>query len=692
MRFYFDTETAGLMGPVIVTQYAIDDGPIHVCAPEEFPFHYLYDPSVTAVAFNARFDLFKMYQVLHAQDQSLRSYERPVKPFTCKTVDLWVWSQLFGPFHKYAACKGRSKSGKPVAAIRRCPKQCVDEVVAAVTPRLAALLPKTAEITTSMHEVEFTAGLQTVEFIVTLRKGLKDHAEWLGEGGKIDIESVFPLSDFDEKEHLPYYDEELYAPLIAACNEAKFNPAFQQYATQDIHLLRLMDRKAGLPEPTPNDDTIACVAYTRYFGFPLDREELWAGQEELMSKVSQCERDLEGVDLDSPKQRLTALQMYDPMIQATNKDALQAVIDCESPAARIAQAMLDYGSMQQELRQIVKMAESETNRGHFDLNTMGAVTGRATGTGGFNAQGVGKDSALRRAILTDAGGDFASFEISIAAQFDENLLKVCRGGLDVHTATMVAAHPEYKGKMGYEEARRKYLAKDPKVCKDRAGMKTVVFGVLYGCSAETAGGALGVTKEEGQRVLDDFFTAYPGLKTLRTNAEKTVCTADTENWSKDSVAKMARSVKDLTGFVRRFDFEADVARVLWELGCDGVNVKATGTIIRTKEKGPQDVPQAVRSALLGSAIAIQQAVSRQAVNAPVQATGANFCKDLQSTLWNYFHVPMLNVHDELVVPRGAGVSTENLQEITNAWISQKRSIVECLDFKFETMEAWGDKR
>jgi hypothetical protein len=151
---------------------------------------------------------------------------------------------------------------------------------------------------------------------------------------------------------------------------------------------------------------------------------------------------------------------------------------------------------------------------------------------------------------------------------------------------------------------------------------------------------------------------------------------------------MGSGVTDPLGFTRRFDFEKSVATELWSLGSDGIKTGLTGCVVRTTEKGQQPIDQAVRSALLGSAIAIQAAVCRQACNSPIQSTGANLTKILMATLWNQLRVPVLNVHDELISPAEL---IPKCNDLTNAFLKQFRSKVKSLNIQLVKMNVWADK-
>ncbi|MGH2257636.1 DNA polymerase, partial [Enterococcus faecalis] len=72
----------------------------------------------------------------------------------------------------------------------------------------------------------------------------------------------------------------------------------------------------------------------------------------------------------------------------------------------------------------------------------------------------------------------------------------------------------------------------------RKRTKVVVLAIMYGMSAWSLAESLGVSKDEGQKMIDDFFKAYP----------------EVDRWIKDNQeeVKKNRYVETLWGTRRRF--------------------------------------------------------------------------------------------------------------------------------------------
>ncbi len=665
------------------------------------------------IGWNTTFDIFKLLQTRAHIDNT-------VQPFKCKVLDLYLHAALKGPLAAHAF-SGRSKySAKKVAAIRKVPLAAAPYVEEAVSKRLQPLMPAGSTISYSHHEVKDRKDLVSLSWSCDVTLSLKAHAKLWGEE-TIKLADVWPLPPKDtEKLWLGSYLDakgeviEPYKGMQAATDAivADDSSPFYEYARKDIEYLKLAYEKLGHPEPDHHDTATHVVAFTRWYGFPVDREVIERTKRYYSSEMVRLETLLAGTDLKSPVQRKALLQRYDPLIQSTKKTVLEAISKMpDHPACATATAMLKYGSTKQRLDQTIKAGEPLDGRIHPDLRVLGTATGRMSGTGGFNIQGCGKVEkdadgqkvGLRQAVQAVAVGDFAAFEVAIAASAwnDPKLLADLDAGVDVHLATAIACHPllvypllvstDGRAAYTYEQAVELKAAKDPLITKCRDHCKRMVFGILYGCTAQKIMEVFNVEEEVANQILQRFYLLYPGLAAFKRGVEARFCTADTDGWDKASVESMADSETDLTGFTRRWCFEKEVATIMWELGNKGLRMPVTGNVVRQVQKGSQPIAQAVRSAFLGAAIAIQQACYRQAANMKIQASGANLCKDLQATVWERHRVPVLNVHDELVFPAHPNMDYPAVKQTVNQWVLAHRSLVKHLAFDLNETERWSDK-
>jgi DNA polymerase I-like protein with 3'-5' exonuclease and polymerase domains len=730
MKLYLDTETVGLMGPVKLIQYSIDRGPVQfirlpkgwleVRNPEiEKLFALLYRRDVTLIGFNAGFDLFKLYQLAHQMlELPQTSRERPVPPFLCKTLDLYTHAVRVGPFAPWAFTK---KTGRRVVMLRRVPVVAKDLVAEVVEREMSKRLPAGVKVKRSEHKIAGKKDLITLSWITIASNGLKALAEHFSGEPPIKLADVWPLPDWKEETWLPYWEHDpRYEAVEAECDkvlsgELECSKKFYEYAERDITNLYVVEDGLKNPQPDHHDAAVECVAYTRYYGFEVDGEALERTLAHYRAQVASCESLLAGTNLRSSKDRLRRLKQELPFIGNSSKITLKSIVNDPKYANHsiypVCQAMLGYGAAKQRLDQALKLAQCQTGRAHPELRVMGTATNRMAGAAGFNYQGIaqvekinGQLIGLRACIKTAAGGDFKSFEVAIAASAwqDRQMLSDLDNEVDMHTAVMVTAHPAVKGKLTYEEA---IAAKEdksnpfyPLVKRCRDETKRITFGILYGAAAPKINEVLGFNIDDprGQEVLDGFFTRYADAGAFRAQEERRFCTADVETWDVNSVSTMARNASNLTGSTRHFDFECDVAAILWKIGRNfGKYVDVaripTGTIVRTEMKDIQTIKGAVQSAFLGGALAIQQAVCRAAINTPIQAAGGNLTKMLKAKLWYALHTPMLNIHDELQWARHWNFNAEKVRNGIDEFVAEWKPHVKHIGLDYKETTRWSDK-
>lgn len=715
-KLYVDSETTGLCGPIKLIQFSVDRQPVQfirfykgyaiptegeVGAFKEL-IGYLGDPDTLFVGWNSSFDLWHLYRTYHVwlNGSYGKEGEGLVEPFKCKVLDLYIHAMLSGPFKAFAFAN--RAGSRATAVVRRVPRVAQSHVESAVRSRLGPLVP--GDIAVSEHEVKGKADLVTLSFNTSIKRlGLKAHAEHWGHP-VIQLQDVWPLPQFDEKPWMAWPGEE-YGPIEEACDKVldDTDGSFYTYAENDIKYLWLAEDKLGSPQPTARDTATHIVAYTRYHGFTVDQSVLDRTVEHYDSEMIRLEAELSGVNLKSHHSKVAALKALNPIICSAKKSVLEQMAKGTDKAAELARKMVLYGPAKQKADQAHKVKEAG---GLFSsLRVLGTATGRMAGEGSFNVQGIGKPETtaagvvvgLRGCVLTAAVGDFHQFELAIAAAAwgDKQLLADLSAGIDVHLATAVDCHPKLVGKLDYAEAKR--AKKDDKhplhelVNKCRTECKRMVFGVLYGCTAQKIMEVFNVNEEEATRILLAFYKRYPGIAEFKSRTERQFCTADTVQWTADSVAKMRDSEVDLTGYTRHWTFEKAVACIMWELGQHWPATGIRGTVVRQDAKGEQSIDNACRSAFLGSAIAVQQAVYRQAANMKIQTTGSCLHIELGAELWDRFRVPMIGVHDEWLFARCPWFDFKAVNEHQLDFCERKRGLIPNIRFDLSECKFWSEK-
>ncbi len=752
MNLYADVESVGLVGATKLIQYSIEDGPVELIPLYKNWSHnpetrdrvgkllsLLNDSNTVFIAFNSSFDLFKLYTVAHELlGYSADSSERPVMPFACKVLDLYVPAVQNSPLAPFAFQKSKSKS---IARVRRIPAIALDRVVPVITEHLQRAIPEGLPLSIGIHQCAGQPHLKTVSWTIDARLSLKGLMKAYGYP-TIPIESVWPLPEKGtEATWLPYPQEDVHGEVERQCEAIMRNPdsGFWRYAQLDIWYLKALYEKLGRPQPDHHSTCTHVVGYTRYYGFDLDQATLRDTEDFYAHRVRAIEQQLAGIDLNSPKQRLEALRRVDPLIASSAKKVLQVAIATERPCAELAEAMMGYGPARQRLLQVQKVRQSKTGRAHPSLRVMGTRTGRMAGEAGLNWQGIGqaelvdlpveeteKENAelsegydelvdeameqdefrnadqterqhrvgIRHAMFASAVGDWSSFEVILGANIyqDEAMFYDLEHGVDPHSMNASLMQPDaIKHGWTYEYIHEQVKKGDPYFTKLRKMTKPCSFGLQYLCAAPKLAETLGVSLQEGEAALKRYYERYKGFAKYRENLEHESLTADTEQWDRHSVSKMAYQVTDLTGYKMDWSFEAKVADILWQLGGTGIKTGLSGTVLRTSQKGMQTVDGAIKSSLLGGALAIQQAVMRQRGNAKVQATGANITKLLAARLWDKYRTPMLNIHDELVFPCHTAFEYGKLKSEVDAFTGEWSSEVRLLNFDFHPTERWSDK-
>jgi len=718
-KVYCDTETIGLCGPIKLIQYAIDDGPVHFIpfyrGWEEDPetckklldfWKLIDDPDTLFIAFNASFDLGKLYNTFHRLlGYEYTSSERPIPPLKCRVLDLYIPASFHSPLAPFVYGKGAQNT--PVA-IRKVPKDAADIVAAQVEKKLRALIPATVEVKRHIKKIKNRDDLVTICWTIDKRMPLKGLMQVYGLK-TLKLAEVWPLPEKgSEKPWLPYPDPAVHDPIELQCDEIMRDTSspFWAYAELDIWFLKVLDEKLGFPPPDHHSTCTHIVAYTRYYGFGVDREVLLRTREAYKKKMQQARATLQGINLNSPKQKLALLRQYDPLIASSSKKVIKIIADSNRPSAPIAKAMMDFTMYSQRANQVEKVLECKTGRAHPTLRVMGTRTGRMAGEAGLNWQGIcqAKGGIGLRAAMEVAGvGDWEQFEIGIAAALypDAAMQEDLDHGVDAHSMNAVLMSPEGKAwaeKNGLTDilAAAKAFKKAAKVPESpeeslRKRMKGVSFELNYMGTGRKAAETMGVSFEEMEKMLESYYQRYQGFAAYRKRLEAETQTADTEKWDPRSVARMAREVTDITGFTMRWNFEAAVAEALWELGCKGIRTGLYNRLTRSVEKGVQTIDGAVKSALLGGALTLQQAVTRQRGNALIQASGSSINKLLQAQLWDEHRIPSLSCHDECVFPRHPNFSDEKVRAVITSVETHWRRKIKSLKFDYKPCEHWSDK-
>lgn len=153
-----------------------------------------------------------------------------------------------------------------------------------------------------------------------------------------------------------------------------------------------------------------------------------------------------------------------------------------------------------------KLIAQKDGRIHTTFDPLGTETGRIASRNP-NLQNIPKRSELgnkiRNAFIVPPGSrfisaDYSQIELRVAAVLaaDTGLLEIFRSGKDVHTATA---------------SRLFGVAYDAVAPHMRDRAKTINFGVLYGIGPRRLAETSGLSFEEAQAFIAEYFAAFPGI-------------------------------------------------------------------------------------------------------------------------------------------------------------------------------------
>lgn len=178
----------------------------------------------------------------------------------------------------------------------------------------------------------------------------------------------------------------------------------------------------------------------------------------------------------------------------------------------IAQMILDYRQVEKlrstYVESLPRLINPSTGRVHTTFNQTVAATGRLSSTDP-NLQNIPIRTELglqiRKAFVPQRPGhvivsaDYSQIELRIMAAIsrDPNLLAAFASGADVHAATAAILHD---------------VAIEDVTSDQRRVAKTVNFGIMYGLGAFGLAQRLGISRTEGQQIIENYFAKYPGIK------------------------------------------------------------------------------------------------------------------------------------------------------------------------------------
>jgi len=778
-----DTETCGLHGPIVLLQWAQDDGPVQMLETWREPAQKVLETlefltTDRIIGFNLTFDWFHICQMY----TTLKVYLDRWPTMKDHNIDPEMYAEC-EPLGRDLDClkppgacdvmisarntKHQTLMDRKNIYIRNIPDALVDEVQQEMNRRLPfkpIYFARAKRMDTIWHVQESkregfknlyvrfapstklkalasdALGIDTTELgmldpprsplelgYAPFAKALQNMNRWKGSGKKWFKATEWRGSWVDRLEDFISY--------------WGFYPPARKYAEDDVIYTRILAEEFGLFD---DDATLACmVGAVRWRGFKVDLDQIQALRERAIKvrgsiptdsracmrwlAASMDETEALGLPECTDKAALLEIMQWDPgyeQLEEINKSKigvdkrieLLATVEWEEEVSKRAHLILEARHAMKEIELYDKLLIA--GRFHASFKVLGTLSSRMSGADGLNAQGIKKAKYVRKAFplafdgFTLSGGDFASFEVSIADAVynDPKLHEIltgkttcafCEGeGCDrcddtgeesIKVHAVFGTH-FFPGKT-YQDIRRS----DGQVPDYYTISKSGFFAWLFAGTEHTLHQNLGIPRDIGREGIKSFEKSYPKVLEKRSEAMTKYAPIKQPDGlgTKPIWGEHEKAVSTLLGFSRRFDLELQVLKTLFDIVENPPpHWNKEGYIYRNERQ--QTILGAARSALLGAAFAIQGKMSRVAINQPIQGTGAQITKIVQRRLWDLqppgYHpwvvIPM-NIHDELMVPT---TDPEAVALVVQSTVKEYTSVVPLLKMDWhEKLETWADK-
>jgi hypothetical protein len=381
---------------------------------------------------------------------------------------------------------------------------------------------------------------------------------------------------------------------------------------------------------------------------------------------------------------------------STKKEILQEIATWDTPAAKVAQRILEARKAKKKLEVIDKLILA--GRFHASFKVIGTLSSRMSGTDGLNAQGIGHDKLLRSCFdlawedMTLSGGDFVSFEVNIAdaeysdPKLHEDLLKDKK----IHALLGQLFFPQYD----YDGIMASKSSEDDKYSKSKQG----VFAILYGGEGYTLHNRLGISVDDAEAAYQAVIKMYPGIGVARKKIADKFCALSQAGGigTKIEYKQPDDYIESMLGFRRYFTLENKIIKILFDLAQDPPSHWKDVKIKVVRRDRQQTVQGATQSSLYGAAFALQSANMRAAGNHKIQSTGAEITKYVERKIWDlqpigvykWLVLPM-NIHDEIMTPT---TIPDEVEKVVSESVEHFRPIIPLIKIDWtKELKTWADK-
>jgi DNA polymerase I len=248
----------------------------------------------------------------------------------------------------------------------------------------------------------------------------------------------------------------------------------------------------------------------------LDKK-LAVEEAELQRKITELFG--EEININSPaqlsKKLFVDLKLTDHGKGSTNSRFIKK-LKREHPVIPLLIEYKEIGKLRSSFTQKLPKEVKHDGKIHPWHNTWGAATGRFTCKDPNTQQIPAKRPEIRHLFLTTAPDrilvsiDYSQIELRVLAHMANEtvLIKAFENGQDIHSTTAALI----SGKYSYEEIEANKDVDGSPHQKYRKQAKIVNFGIVYGMGAGKLADTLEISKNEAQKIIDDYFKGYPGIK------------------------------------------------------------------------------------------------------------------------------------------------------------------------------------
>jgi DNA polymerase I-like protein with 3'-5' exonuclease and polymerase domains len=284
--------------------------------------------------------------------------------------------------------------------------------------------------------------------------------------------------------------------------------------------------------------------------------------------------------------------------------------------------------------------------------------GKSGNVKNFNFQNIPSDQETRSCFVASEGNTLVGCDYTGQEQIvlvnkclDKNLLEFYDNDLgDMHSFIASKMYPELDG-MDLDDIKKKHKDK-------RQSAKVAGFAINYGGSGIGIADQLGLNVEQGQKIYDAYFAAFPGLK------------AYFDETKKFGIENGYVLISPVTGKRSYVDYYEEFAQIKSELTKEFWD--------RYKSMKNSDTPTARQMKEKVSRFFRKRGdIERMSLNYPIQGESAEITKLACVYFWNKYLIPnnllfkvlIVNIiHDEILVETPLEIAEETAKQLEKSMV------------------------